>query len=73
MGQTLEQKINAGIARHQFSLDDYREHPTDVHLRCWCGDSLLIDYLHFGMSEMSRRLTAFLAKHKACIPQEDLP
>jgi hypothetical protein len=71
MAQTLEQRIKSGLARHQFSLDDYRDHPVDCHLHCWCGDSLLIDYFHFGMGEMSRRLTSFIAKHEVCKPKDD--
>ena len=69
MGQTLEQKINAGIARHQFWFDDYRTNP-DVHLHCWCGSQLLIDYFQFGLSEMNRRIASFSAEHKACKPKE---
>src|SRR2546430_2348038 len=42
--QTLEQKINQGVAKHQFTLDDWQTNP-DVHLTCnFCEASLLVDY-----------------------------
>jgi hypothetical protein len=70
MGQTLEQRIKSGLARHQFSLDDYRDHPFDCHLRCWCGSQLLIDYFQFGLGEMARRMVSFVAEHEGCKPKE---
>jgi len=69
MAQTLEQRVKLGLARHQFSLDDYRDHPVDCHLHCsFCGDALLIDYFQFGVSEMNRQITAFAARHGKCRP-----
>jgi len=73
MAQTLEQRVRTGIARHQFWFDDWRKHP-DVHIHCsWCGGSLLIDYLHFGLMTMNRSIISFIAKHEACTPKEELP
>ena len=63
--QTLENRVNQGIERHQFTLDDYQEYP-DMHLRCWCGGALLVDYQQFGAGEMKRRLTAFVSTHEKC-------
>ena len=68
MAQTLEQLIKAGIAKHQFWFDDYREVP-DQKLHCsFCGESILVDYFQFGVTEMGRRLTSFAWEHSKCEP-----
>jgi hypothetical protein len=68
--QTLENRVNQGIERHQFTLDDYQEYP-DMHLRCWCGGALLVDYQQFGPGEMKRRIATFVSRHEKCpVPRQ---
>ena len=66
--QTLEQRITQGVAKQQFTLDDWQTNP-DVHLTCnFCEASLLVDYVQFGYQEMSRRFASFLFLHEKCTP-----
>lgn len=68
MAQNLEQLITERIAKHQFLFDDYREVP-DQKLHCsFCGDSILVDYFQFGVTEMGRMLTSFVREHSKCEP-----
>ena len=65
--KTLEQRIEQGIARHQFTLNA----PDDPECRVtcnWCGESLLIDYFQFGYHEMTIRVNNFTRQHGSCEP-----
>lgn len=65
--QTLEQKIEQGIARRQFTFSPVDS--DECRLSCnWCQESLLIDYFAVGYHEMSRRITAFASVHGKCQP-----
>lgn len=64
---TLEQRIQQGVARRQFTFDSIDS--QDQHLHCnWCSGSLLIDYFTFGVPEMTRMLNDFTKQHSSCEP-----
>jgi hypothetical protein len=66
--QTLEERINQAVARHQFTFDPIDS--PDQHIRCaWCDGSLLIDYFTFGVPEMTRMLTNWVKEHATCEPK----
>ena len=61
---SLEQRVKQGMAQHRLWLDEHSFPETRLH--SWCGASLLIDYLQFGMQEMNRRMMSFVAAHDGC-------
>ena len=66
-GRTLEQRVEQGVAKHQFYFDPPGSY--DMHIHCsWCEDSLLVDYFQFPYPEMSRRLIQWVKQHEGCEP-----
>jgi hypothetical protein len=67
MPMTLQQRIEAAVARKQFWFDP--PDSPDMHIHCsFCQSSLLIDYFQFGKAEMDIRLMAWANHHALCSP-----
>ncbi len=62
--ETLAHRLEHAQALHRI-WQDLQAEPLP-RLRSWCGSSLELDYEQYGVTDMNRRIVAWMGKHSRC-------